>query len=342
MLYESKILECCVGKDSSGRKCGQYLVHFYGWNSSWDRIVKECDIVKDNPQNRSLQRSLAEKAAIGLKGKKLKLNKIPAIIKEVVVNSVNTGSNSSQNSLNDNYNDSTDIETTQQNTQDFDEELTQDQTDRQSTTSSNDLDDYHSLMSCRTSVRTSVSNDCQAMSDLNSCEEPDSQTPIYWLTDELKAILDEDYIRCSVNGLLYELPIQPNVSQIIEEFSPNINSFLISNPNSTEITENENQIIIEFKSSLEVYFNALIENNYLFYNEEEKQQYKRQQLQHQSDQPFEANKVYGFLHLLRLLVSMSEFLLSTPGMTKKQLKILIKLIQQFIDQLSKKSHQLVH
>lgn len=85
VLYDSKILECCVRKDSRGKKSAEYLVHFYGWNSSWDRHVAEHNILKDNDENRALQRQLAEIAAEPLKGKKLKLNKIPAIIKKVVV-----------------------------------------------------------------------------------------------------------------------------------------------------------------------------------------------------------------------------------------------------------------
>jgi len=95
VLYDSKILECCWKKDNSrGKKNAEYLVHFYGWNSSWDRLVSEQNILKDNPENRQLQRHLAEIAAEQLKGKKLKLNRIPAIIKEVVFgNQSNISSN---------------------------------------------------------------------------------------------------------------------------------------------------------------------------------------------------------------------------------------------------------
>lgn len=331
VLYESKVLECCIGKDSNGRKCPQYLVHFYGWNSSWDRIVKESDIVKDNSENRALQRSLAEKAAVGLKGKKLKLNKIPAIIKEIVINS---GSVSSQSSPKEDKNDDTnDMETITHTNYDSDQS-TQEDTDRQSDSS----DDYQSLISCRTSIRTSASNELHNFSESIAGEESDSQTPIYSLPAELKAILDEDYIHCSQNRMLYELPFQPNVSQIIEEFSLNSNLFSLSN--SAESGENQNQILNEFKNSLEIYFNALVENNYLFYTEEERQQLRRESSGRQSDddQPLEANQLLGFVHLLRLLVAMTDFLLSTPGMTKKQLRIVVKLIQHFVDYLNKRRH----
>ncbi|KAK7489841.1 hypothetical protein BaRGS_00018863 [Batillaria attramentaria] len=37
VLYEAKILDSQVTKDKQGRKVAAYLVHFQGWNSSWDR-----------------------------------------------------------------------------------------------------------------------------------------------------------------------------------------------------------------------------------------------------------------------------------------------------------------
>ncbi|RWS27236.1 male-specific lethal 3-like isoform X1 [Leptotrombidium deliense] len=91
VLYDSKILERCVRTNTRGKKWAEYLVHFYGWNSSWDRFVPEQNILPNTAENRQLQRQLAQQAAESLKGKKLKLNKIPAIIKEVVVG--NTSAN---------------------------------------------------------------------------------------------------------------------------------------------------------------------------------------------------------------------------------------------------------
>lgn len=86
VLYDSKILDIIPrdGCARSNNKRIEYCVHFFGWNRTWDRIVKEESILKDTPSNRQLQRELAEQAAGRLKGKKLKLNKIPTIIKEVI------------------------------------------------------------------------------------------------------------------------------------------------------------------------------------------------------------------------------------------------------------------
>ena len=37
VVYEAKILEINIGKDDHGKRRNEYLIHFYGWNSSWDR-----------------------------------------------------------------------------------------------------------------------------------------------------------------------------------------------------------------------------------------------------------------------------------------------------------------
>jgi male-specific lethal 3 len=65
-LYDAKIREVTEGKDKKGKKIFEYLVHFQGWNNSWDRRVAEDFLLKDNPENRKLQRELAEKSQLQL------------------------------------------------------------------------------------------------------------------------------------------------------------------------------------------------------------------------------------------------------------------------------------
>lgn len=81
VLYDSRIRECRASKN----KKAEYLVHFDGWNSSWDRCVPEDQILKDTSDHRQLQRQLAEEAAQGIRWKRVKLNKIPAVIREAVL-----------------------------------------------------------------------------------------------------------------------------------------------------------------------------------------------------------------------------------------------------------------
>ncbi|XP_049774387.1 male-specific lethal 3 homolog [Schistocerca cancellata] len=62
VLYDSKVLKVLVKTDKGGRKTVEYLIHFQGWNSSWDRYVSEDYVLKHTDENWRLQRKLAEKA----------------------------------------------------------------------------------------------------------------------------------------------------------------------------------------------------------------------------------------------------------------------------------------
>lgn len=66
VLYDAKIISVAEGKDKRNRKLMEYQIHFQGWNSSWDRRVSEDFILKDTPENRKLQRELAEKSQLQL------------------------------------------------------------------------------------------------------------------------------------------------------------------------------------------------------------------------------------------------------------------------------------
>ncbi|KAG8188233.1 hypothetical protein JTE90_021254 [Oedothorax gibbosus] len=69
VLYESKVLDLAVGRDERGRKVPEYLIHFFGWNSSWDRCVKEEFILSFTEENRQLQARLAHEAALVLRSR---------------------------------------------------------------------------------------------------------------------------------------------------------------------------------------------------------------------------------------------------------------------------------
>jgi male-specific lethal 3 len=84
MLIIFQVLDVVVTKDHRGRKTVEYLIHFQvtkstvmqllwlnsvslqGWNSSWDRYVSEEYVLKDTPENRQLQKDLAEKSQLQL------------------------------------------------------------------------------------------------------------------------------------------------------------------------------------------------------------------------------------------------------------------------------------
>lgn len=45
-------------------KFNNISIFYTGWNSSWDRTVTEDMVLKDNDQNRQLQKELAEKSQL--------------------------------------------------------------------------------------------------------------------------------------------------------------------------------------------------------------------------------------------------------------------------------------
>lgn len=57
-------MEVYDGRDKRGRRIVEYLIHFQGWNSSWDRRVSEEMVLKDTPENRQLQKDLAAKSQL--------------------------------------------------------------------------------------------------------------------------------------------------------------------------------------------------------------------------------------------------------------------------------------
>ncbi|RWS15770.1 male-specific lethal 3-like isoform X3, partial [Dinothrombium tinctorium] len=285
VLYDSKILERCVRSNSRGKKSVEYLVHFYGWNSSWDRFVSENNILPDTAENRQLQRQLAEQAAESLKGKKLKLNKIPAIIKEVVVgNSSNNGSND-DSSAKDDFEASEEDENVDGDDENCDEDSV-----------------------CNTTSGGYTSDNVlseQSLSDFI----PQTVLNIV-IPEQLKLILEKDQETVEVNKHLYSLPFAITVDDILNEY--------LSNPNfGKKVKEDKQQqrlvLMKEFENSIQIYFNALLKD-YLLYNEQEKKQAKEIEA---SSKLF--SQVYGFIHLLRLMVIIPEFVAATT-MGKKEMK----------------------
>jgi len=81
VLYDAKILEIQLKKDVKGKKAVEYLIHFQGWNTSWDRFVSESYILHDTEENRLLQKELAETARSILKENRNKRRRIGASLK---------------------------------------------------------------------------------------------------------------------------------------------------------------------------------------------------------------------------------------------------------------------
>ncbi|XP_068575497.1 MSL complex subunit 3-like isoform X1 [Cebidichthys violaceus] len=69
VLYDAKVLDILIGTDEHGRRIPKYLIHFNGWNRSWDRWAAEDHVLRDSEENRKLQHKLARKALGRMKRK---------------------------------------------------------------------------------------------------------------------------------------------------------------------------------------------------------------------------------------------------------------------------------
>ncbi|KAL2102301.1 hypothetical protein ACEWY4_001469 [Coilia grayii] len=69
VLYDAKVVDIVLRKDDQGKRVPQYLIHFNGWNRSWDRWAAEDHVLRDSEENRTLQRKLARKALARMKRK---------------------------------------------------------------------------------------------------------------------------------------------------------------------------------------------------------------------------------------------------------------------------------
>ncbi|KAG8587115.1 hypothetical protein GDO81_005577 [Engystomops pustulosus] len=81
VLYDAKVVDVVVSKDDKGRKNPEYLIHFNGWNRSWDRWAAEDHVLRDTDENRRLQRKLARKAVARMrrKGRKKRRCRLPGV-----------------------------------------------------------------------------------------------------------------------------------------------------------------------------------------------------------------------------------------------------------------------
>ncbi|XP_034409490.1 male-specific lethal 3 homolog isoform X2 [Cyclopterus lumpus] len=63
------VLDVLISKDELGRRIPKFLIHFDGWNRSWDRWAAEDHVLRDSEENRKLQHKLARKALGRMKRK---------------------------------------------------------------------------------------------------------------------------------------------------------------------------------------------------------------------------------------------------------------------------------
>ncbi|GFN79370.1 male-specific lethal 3 [Plakobranchus ocellatus] len=80
VLYDAKVVERRVVKDENGKRHPAYVVHFQGWNSSWDREVGEHYLLRNTDENRELMKKLADAAKKFSRKNSQRRRKINAIL----------------------------------------------------------------------------------------------------------------------------------------------------------------------------------------------------------------------------------------------------------------------
>ncbi|KAL0275764.1 UNVERIFIED_CONTAM: hypothetical protein PYX00_003524 [Menopon gallinae] len=181
------VLDVIVRKDERSRKYVEYLIHFQGWNSSWDRCVSEDYVLKDTEENRKLQKDLADKAQLQLGAYLYRRNrkKRTRTLSQKVNESSESGTNScssKKSQEDDETEEQEDLQTTSDDDGDEDED---------------DDDDNESSMDTDSSL--------------------DERIPID-LSAQMKDYLEEDYNLIHNKRKVVSLPATPTVVEILEGY----------------------------------------------------------------------------------------------------------------------------
>lgn len=162
--------------------------------------------------------------------------------------------------------------------------------------------------------------------------------------EEFKKVLEKDSERIEKGGGdFYDLPVKMTVTMILQEFQETVERKEVENllPNYSRrsgvtraFTQNNSksfsdlqQLVDEFTNSIVIYFNSIC-NTHLFYSEDEKRAF--------SCLGMNPADGLGFIHLLRFLMVLPDFVRATTTMSKKQVSHLTSILDNFYFFLKKK------
>ncbi|XP_068124455.1 MSL complex subunit 3 isoform X4 [Hyperolius riggenbachi] len=195
VLYDAKVVDVVVSKDDKGRKNPEYLIHFNGWNRSWDRWAAEDHVLRDTDENRRLQRKLARKAVARIlmdvsiprrrKGRKKKRCRLPGVDSVLKTFPANEKEENDENSLSSSSEDSdegTDVELKSEES-DFEEKT--------------EMKEEH---------------------DIHSKREMEEKSIVIEIPEILKKKLEEDCYYINKRKRLVKLPCQTNIITILESY----------------------------------------------------------------------------------------------------------------------------
>ncbi|XP_025131576.2 male-specific lethal 3 homolog isoform X2 [Bubalus kerabau] len=184
VLYDAKIVDVIVGKDEKGRKIPEYLIHFNGWNRSWDRWAAEDHVLRDTDENRRLQRKLAKKAVARLRstGRKKKRCRLPGV--DSVLKSLPADE--------------------------------KDENDENSISSSSDSEEKDGEISEEGDIEEKT--EVKEGPELHAKKEMEERTITIEIPDVLKKKLEDDCYYINRRKRLVKLPCQTNIITILESY----------------------------------------------------------------------------------------------------------------------------
>uniref|UniRef100_A0A8D1L9W4 MSL complex subunit 3 n=1 Tax=Sus scrofa TaxID=9823 RepID=A0A8D1L9W4_PIG len=180
------IVDVIVGKDEKGRKIPEYLIHFNGWNRSWDRWAAEDHVLRDTDENRRLQRKLARKAVARLRstGRKRKRCRLPGVDSVLKSLPAEEKDENDENSISSSSDD---------NSEEKDEEVSEE----------SDIEE-----------KTETKED----PELHAKREMEERTITIEIPEVLKKKLEDDCYYINRRKRLVKLPCQTNIITILESY----------------------------------------------------------------------------------------------------------------------------
>ncbi|KAK0182017.1 hypothetical protein PV327_000191 [Microctonus hyperodae] len=267
VLYDSKVLDVIVNKDQRGRKAVEYLIHFQGWNSSWDRCVTEEYVLKDTEENRQLQRDLAQKAQLQLgaylyrRERKNRNHKLADRLPGVGIESRRRARSGGSRATSGTTGSSEDGSSGQHDDYDTEEIITEEDSE-----SSSDFDEE--------------SSEDEDSGGGGSHQSGGSIKPIDLdIGNTLKRILEQDYELINHKHKLAVLPAQPTVCSILESWVQHFTTTQLTNipekpqrnkTNTTlEKTVTDINLCRECADGLRIYFDFTLPDILLYRHEQE-------------------------------------------------------------------------
>lgn len=228
VVYDAKILKISppLHDKASSKKAKvdnvrHYLVHFQGWSSTWDRFVPEEFLLKDNPQNRQLQKQLfdeAEEIRRMLKKKKKK-KRSDSAVSDAGSSSAVSNSNLVDVKLEpaDDEEDPVEEMTGQQQLT-IDPDQMKSDCSSSSTVSPSSASALNHILAFNKAESSNPRRSSRQNSLINPDPESSTNLPAVRMRDSLKRTLKQDESYVTKKHRLTRLPANPNIASVLEDF----------------------------------------------------------------------------------------------------------------------------